>query len=89
MLAIDRRGVDMTSPSNFEKFVKDMSEASNRLDAYENAPEELMEAYGLTEDEKAVIREGNEDAILQKLGFEVSDAPRFRLRIRNIRIRLT
>src|SRR5262245_37281436 len=73
---------------NFTKFVREMSEAAERLEAYLNDPEGAMKSAGLTEAEKAIIRSGDEDAILSALGHEAEALPRFRFRIRNIRIRL-
>lgn len=72
---------------NLANFVRQMSEAADLLEEYERDPEKAMTAAGLTEEEKAVIRSGDEDQILQAIGLEATALPRFRFRIRNIRVR--
>jgi hypothetical protein len=72
---------------NLAKFIQELSEAADLLERYAQDPEAAMAASGLTEAEKAVVRSGDEDAILDALGIETTKAPRFRFRIRNIRIR--
>lgn len=74
-----------TSQSNLAKFVQEMSEAAGRVEEYERDPEEAMTAAGLSEEEKEIVRRGDEQEILNAIGMESSRALRFIFRIRNMR----
>jgi hypothetical protein len=67
--------------SNFARFVREMSEASNRLEEYEREPERVMSEAGLSEEEKEIVRRGDEDEILSAIGWPVSSAAPLQLRI--------
>lgn len=72
--------------SNLAKFVREMSEATERLEEFSTDPEASMSAAGLSEDEKEIIRRGDEGEILNAIGSD-ANAVRLMIRIRNIRIR--
>ena len=68
--------------SNFARFVREMSEAANRYEEYESEPERVMSEAGLSEEEKEIVRRGDEDEILSACGWPVSSAAPLQLNIK-------
>ena len=60
--------------SNFSKFVREMSEAAARMEEFDENPERVMSEAGLSEEEKELVRAGDEEAILTALGQEGLEA---------------
>jgi hypothetical protein len=60
---------------------------SDKLAAFENDAEKAMEAAGLSNEEKEVIKSGDEERIMGLLGTQGAEAAFRVIRIRNIRIR--
>lgn len=54
--------------SNFVMFVWDMSEAAYRLEEFDEDPERVMSEAGLSEEEKEIVRRGDEGEILAAIG---------------------
>jgi hypothetical protein len=75
---------DKTSQSNFARFVLEMSLAATRLEEFEEDPERVMSEAGLSEEEKEIIRGGDEEEILAAVGQGPQQAPPT---IRPIRVR--
>jgi hypothetical protein len=59
-----------------------MSEAANRLEDYESDPERAMSEAGLSEEEKEIVRRGDEDEILSACGWPVTAAAPLQLNIK-------
>jgi hypothetical protein len=71
--------------SNLAKFVRELSESTERVEEFSDDPEAAMSAAGLSEEEKEIIRRGDEEEILKAIGKDVLGIPAV-IRIRNIRI---
>ena len=75
--------------SKLYEFLKALSESEEKLSAFERDADEAMTAAGLSEDEKDLVRSGDEQRIMRHLGSEEGTgtaARRFSYRIRNIRV---
>jgi hypothetical protein len=59
---------DKASESNFARFVWEMSEAANKLEEFEEDSERVMSEAGLSEEEKQIVRRGDESEILAAIG---------------------
>ena len=57
--------------SNFTRFIRETSEAVDRVEAFDEDPERAMSEAGLSEDEKELVRRGDEEEILSALGQQV------------------
>jgi len=70
-MAEDRKG---EPESNFARFVQEMSEATGRVEEYNEDPERVMSEAGLSEEEMAMVLRGDEEEIIVALGGEVFQA---------------
>ena len=61
--------------SNLAKFIREMSEATSRLEEYNEDPERVMHEAGLSEEEVAMVLRGDEEEITAALGGDVFHAP--------------
>jgi Aromatic-ring-opening dioxygenase LigAB, LigA subunit len=59
---------DKTSESNLARFVREMSEADARLEEFEEDSERVMNEAGLSEEEKEIVRRGDEAELLAAIG---------------------
>jgi hypothetical protein len=57
--------------SNLAKFIREMSEATERLEDYNLDPERVMSEAGLSDEEMAMVLRGDEDEISAALGGDV------------------
>ncbi|WLA39759.1 hypothetical protein QNJ95_44205 [Bradyrhizobium elkanii] len=74
--------------SKLYEFLRELNDDSNKLTEFENDPEAAMTAAGLTNEEKEVVKSGDEEQIMRQLGAQDAAQAAFRvIRIRNIRIR--
>lgn len=73
--------------SNFVKFVWEMSEAAFRLEEFDEDPERVMSEAGLTEEEKEIVRRGDEEEILAAIGQMPEHSTILTIRIPRIRFR--
>lgn len=73
--------------SKLYDFLRALSDDPNKLTEFENDPEQAMTAAGLTEEEKDLIKSGDEQRIMRHLGGQNPSTFPFGLRIRNMRIR--
>lgn len=67
-------------------FIRDLSENPDKLLDFQQDPDAVMDKAGLNDDEKELIRSGDEGRIAEALGFDTA-ARLFVFRIRNIRVR--
>ena len=56
------------SQSNLARFVWEMSEAAARLEEFEEDSERVMNEAGLSDEEKQIVRSGDETEILAAIG---------------------
>lgn len=54
--------------STFAKFVREISEAATRVEEFEADPDRVMSEAGLSEEEKDIVRRGDEEEILNAIG---------------------
>ncbi len=55
---------------DLQKFLLDLSEQPGLRTQFKESPDEIMTAAGLTEEEQALVRSGDEKAIRSYLGDE-------------------
>jgi hypothetical protein len=77
-------GPSQGADSNLAKFVRELSEGADRQEEFSADPERAMEAAGLSEEEKEILRRGDEQEILNAIGIEKGGIL-LMIRIRNMR----
>jgi hypothetical protein len=73
--------------SNLARFVREMSEAAARLEEFEEDSERVMNEAGLSEEEKRIVRSGDEAEILAAIGEIREQAAPVQIRPPRIRFR--
>jgi len=74
--------------SKLYAFLQELSEKPDKLAEFEQDADKAMTASGLSEEEKELVKSGDEEKIMRQLGSQEGAAAAFRvIRIRNIRIR--